>query len=349
MRECPSCGINMSDYHFNAKFCSVKCRHIKDQKERVKKSIEKYKDKPEVPECLICGYRGNNLTPHIAKAHKITTKEYKEKFNVDASKIYSTKYLKVLSDNISGERNPGYKHDGKLSPFSKNFVGYKDLSENDKENTISSMAKDAQKRCRENGNAPTTLEYYIKRGMNKSEARKALCDRQNTFTKEKCIEKYGKEEGLKVWKDRQERWQKTLNSKPIEEQERICRAKMCNGRGYSKISQEVFWQIYKEIEDDYKDIFFAELNMNAGIHQEYMHTCNNKKRYFFDFYIKDNNKIIEFDGSYWHGPKRGNQERDRLRNEQLIEEGFDIYHIKENDYRAEPEKIIKQCLNFLNK
>ena len=28
-------------------------------------------------------------------------------------------------------------------------------------------------------------------------------------------------------------------------------------------------------------------------------------QFFLDFYVKDNNKVIEFDGDYWHGEKRG--------------------------------------------
>lgn len=31
-----------------------------------------------------------------------------------------------------------------------------------------------------------------------------------------------------------------------------------------------------------------------------------RSTYFLDFYVEDNNKVIEFDGDYWHGEKRGN-------------------------------------------
>ena len=40
---------------------------------------------------------------------------------------------------------------------------------------------------------------------------------------------------------------------------------------------------------------------------EYMvYNEHTKTTYFLDFYIEDNNKVIEFDGDYWHGEKRGN-------------------------------------------
>jgi len=57
----------------------------------------------------------------------------------------------------------------------------------------------------------TKIEYYLYRGMSVEEAEKALSDRQTTFSKEICIEKYGENKGLKVWTERQEKWQKTIS------------------------------------------------------------------------------------------------------------------------------------------
>jgi hypothetical protein len=38
-----------------------------------------------------------------------------------------------------------------------------------------------------------------------------LKERQATFSLKKCISKYGEIEGLKIFEDRQKKWQKTLN------------------------------------------------------------------------------------------------------------------------------------------
>ena len=78
-------------------------------------------------------------------------------------------------------------------------------------------------------------KYY----WDEEEARKILAERQCTFSLQTCIDKYGKEEGTKIFNERQEKWQNTLSSKPFEELERIKKAKMLNGRGYSKISQKL--------------------------------------------------------------------------------------------------------------
>ena len=58
----------------------------------------------------------------------------------------------------------------------------------------------------------TQIEYYINKGFSKEESKKLLKERQTTFSLEKCIEKYGKEEGTKIFYKRQEKWHKTLYS-----------------------------------------------------------------------------------------------------------------------------------------
>lgn len=67
----------------------------------------------------------------------------------------------------------------------------------------------------------TSLTYYLNKGMTEKEAKHALSERQSTFSLEKCIKKYGEEEGLKRFNARQEKWQNTLNNKSDEEKEEI--------------------------------------------------------------------------------------------------------------------------------
>lgn len=68
---------------------------------------------------------------------------------------------------------------------------------------------------------PRCLEFWLEKGLSQSEAEKELSNFQIHFSKEICIKKYGKEEGLKIWKNRQDQWQKTLNSKSPEEIKQI--------------------------------------------------------------------------------------------------------------------------------
>lgn len=73
----------------------------------------------------------------------------------------------------------------------------------------------------------TRIEYWLKKGYTEEEAKKKLSERQRTFTKEKCIEKYGEVEGLKRWKIRQQKWQTTLKSKPRKVIDDINKRKSC--------------------------------------------------------------------------------------------------------------------------
>ena len=71
-------------------------------------------------------------------------------------------------------------------------------------------------------------------------------------------------------------------------------------------------------------------------------------RYFLDFYIKDNNKIIEFDGDYWHSEKRGNSAWEINRENSLKRLGFtNILRIKERDYKKNPSNEIAKCLEYI--
>lgn len=257
-----------------------------------------------------------------------------------------------------GEWNPSHSDEtksGRHSPFSMNFAGYDGLSDDEKRKRIEDLIEKQSKSLAENGNINCSLNYYLKRGMDVNEAKAALSERQRTFSLEKCIERYGKEHGYEVWKKRQEKWQTTMKSKPQEEIDRINALKASSSRfvaAYSKISQELFYKLMSHIENDFNEIYFAtrkfgDINEN-GNHEYKVLLEDRIHHYFLDFYIKDNNKVIEFDGDYWHGESRGNQERDKIRENDLNRLGFtNILHIKEHDYRANPEESVKKCLEFI--
>lgn len=70
-----------------------------------------------------------------------------------------------------------------------------------------------------------SLQYWLGIGLSEEHAKEELRKFQTKFSLSICIEKYGKEEGIEVWKDRQDRWQSTLNSKSDEEKEEINKKK----------------------------------------------------------------------------------------------------------------------------
>jgi hypothetical protein len=205
---------------------------------------------------------------------------------------------------------------------------------------------------------PVQIKYWINKGYSEVEAKKLVSERQKTFTLEKCIKKYGEEEGIKKWKSRQDKWQNTLKSKPLEEQIRINKAKFNNGVGFSKISQKIFWEIY-----NYNiatmvnlDVYFAELNKDendimdsSGTSHEYCLVDEYNKFYFLDFYIKKLNLLIEFDGDYWHNV-RGNKERDAIREKNILTvlPGLKIIRISEKEYKEKSSIILESIKNDIN-
>lgn len=88
----------------------------------------------------------------------------------------------------------------------------------------------------------------------------------------------------------------------------------------------------------------------AELNNEYRLNLGN--RFIFpDFINIKSKKIIEFDGTYWHGKyiiRNSNRLRDWQRDEIIQNNGFEVLHIKEEEYRNNKEYAIKKCLEFLN-
>ena len=85
----------------------------------------------------------------------------------------------------------------------------------------------------------------------------------------------------------------------------------------------------------------------------------------YDFVYKPTNKIIEFNGDYWHcNPKYYDKNYfhkhrkkyayeiwniDDIKTRKAIESGYEIKVVWENEYKQNPDKIIDECIKFLNK
>lgn len=284
------------------------------------KRVEQYKDKIEGEDyvvCEICGHIGANLSTHITNKHKMTTEEYKKQYN---KPIKSQK----LCDAVKGENNPAYQHGGKFSPFSDKFIHADSIDKDE-------FYQKVNKTRKENSNDSTTIDYWLKQtDGDLEEAQKLLTERQSTFSLEKCIQKYGEEGGKKRWNERQEKWMK--NNKKS---------------NFSKISQELFWAIYNQLEFK-EQIKFAELGEKYNNEHVLKLDDITVRPDFIDLI---QNKIIEFNGEYWHSEKRMsksiNKTREETRLNALQNYGYKILTIWEQDYKKNKDEIIKKCLDFL--
>lgn len=121
-----------------------------------------------------------------------------------------TEKWRAFCDRVSGSKNPGYAHGGRLSPWSKKSDHY---------------SEEAVKKANSNRKYNTRIDYYIEKGYTHSEAENFLKERQAVGRLSKFQERYGKEDGLKKWKERQRKWINTMNSKSKEEIDIINRKK----------------------------------------------------------------------------------------------------------------------------
>jgi len=109
---------------------------------------------------------------------------------------------------------------------------------------------------------------------------------------------------------------------------------------YSKISQTLFWEVYNKLNNK-NDIYFTELNSEYVIRIPLKYNHENIIM-MLDF--KQNNKIIEYNGNYWHS-----KEKDNLRYKILEDIGYEILIVTSDEYRRDKldENIINKCINFL--
>ncbi len=329
---CENCDNEFKSYNKNPKACSRKCTSaLQNQKLRDKKykeNEEKFKNVEDIPTCKICGYKSRSLSTHLIN-HNLTVAQYKEQYNANKSDIFHTSYLIELSTKIQGENNPGYKHGGKFSPYSKKFIKYENLTDAEKNIVIKEKFITLHETQSNNDNYTTNINYYLKQGLSEEDAAVALSKRQTTFSKEICIEKYGKEEGLKHWQNRQEKW---LKSYPKS--------------NYSKISQELFKEIDKHMCD--VEVYYAN-KFSDNKNDEYI--LKTKTSFIKpDFYVPSLSKIIEFDGDYWHQSNNaGTKSRDEKRDNEILDmyPSMNIYHVKEQHYRKNKQRIVEECLEFL--
>ena len=320
---------------------------IKSIRELQKERIDSLSRDIKCNECGKAFHRLSNLSQHIKKIHNILPKEY------------YLKYMMKENDHINckecGKPN-GFRFDYGFNDFCSFSCSTSWYAKNT--NRVEVAMKTLAKRKEENPDyhlSTSQERYWILKGFTETEAKQKVHERQKTFSKEIMIEKHGEEDGIKKWTERQEKWQTTLLNKSPEELERIARAKMGNGKGYSAISQELFDGIMFELPINLKAYYATRFNDDIKSsfkdNWEYMIMTEEKKMMFLDFYIPSINLCIEFDGDYWHGEERGNKDRDRLREKAIIIENpnIKIYHIKEGDYRENKQVTIDYCVDLIKK
>lgn len=278
-------------------------------------------------------------------------KEYYLKNNVSEEEAEKLKNAKVkiaankISKKISGELNG--MHSSKTSQEKRNSISprniafyerkYPELS-HDEHLKLQKEFFEKNRLAVKNAIKPTNIEYYLNQGMDEDEAREALHDRQATFSLYKCVQQYGETKGLEIFNNRQKIWnkklQKTFNSGKFTQ---------------SPVARELF-NLIKE-----------NLNLIDSVEEKYIFNASLHKGYLFDFCYK--NKLIEFNGDYWHanplfyGPKsfikaknkraESIWEYDNIKIKTAKDQGYDVLTIWESEYRNDKEATLQKCIDFI--
>jgi len=358
---CKNCGTNYTSSSMNSQFCTIDCRKefkVKDGKEPDKDYVI----------CKICSRATSNVTGvHLRNHPGWTAERYKKEFPgipVIASNVLeritegSKKAGALMSEPhhrerqskmMLGEKNPMHKSNTtdeerrSVSPFSPDF--YLKKFPNITQEEAEAMAKD---KLSENAIISwVKKEYWMNKGYTEEEAIKIISKKQATFSLEKCIEKYGKQEGIKKWEERQKKWK----YKVFNDTTHI-------SRGYSKISEEFIGSLL----DVLNKMGYPNSDILHGKNEKFIRTKEGNV-YKYDLVFSNLKKIIEFNGDFWHAnpnlfesnylnkPKNMTAkeiwEYDAEKKKTAESHGYTVFTLWEGDYRQDKTMAIKKCLDYL--
>lgn len=314
-------------------FCSTKCsrQHASEQKYTGIEGVDYIV-------CPLCDLRTRQFTPDHARMHG-----YKSIQEMAMDNNIS----KITCDNKAalglGEKNGAFSHGGKFSPWSKNFIhGYDEQKHQVKIKQHKSLLKNSPEKFKNN------LAYWIKETNGNIEEAKKLHKKFQTRDMDWFVTKYGEEEGKKRYALKTKRWINTMHSKSDDEKLRINKLKAAGIGTKSKAELEVAESLAK---------------VGIKIERQFLLKRTKDKWYYFDFNY--GNKIIEYNGDYWHcnpalyessyynkRTKKTASEmwtRDLIKQQFAIDHGFEVMVIWECDYNKDKQKVIQECINFLTK
>jgi hypothetical protein len=193
----------------------------------------------------------------------------------------------------------------------------------------------------------TRIEHYLAKGLTTEEAQKALFERQLKNGLNYYISKYGLENGTKKYNKRIEEY-----GKKIKAHRKKHPVKWANsGKRYSDSSKRFFDSIINVLPELKKmKIYYAD-------NEYFLWDKINKRIYFYDFYVKELNLIIEYHGLVWH-PKERTQpgwksiymkessevvyDKDKYKEQLVINHGIDIIVIYEDEITVKKQQIINE-------
>jgi hypothetical protein len=165
------------------------------------------------------------------------------------------------------------------------------------------------------------------------------------LTKENLIKKYGKVEGMERYNKKRLDWSETMMKK---------RKKGEINNTVSSVSKQQI-QLVEMIKDNGIPLYYY--NENELV------ISDTDNGYYCLYDITYNNKIIEYNGDYWHcnpnifesnekNPSTNMRakevwDKDKRKAELARREGYDIMYVWESEFLEDPKSIVDKCIDFL--
>ena len=306
-------------------------------------------------------YPGKTIEDYISEfpnAPLVCEKTSNRLSEVMSSFMNRPEIKEYYSNLFKGDKNPNAKcntteeYRKSISPFSKSFKKYDGMTDEEKEKQIREYLQ-----CDRDDRNTNQIKYWIKKGYSEEEAKQKVSERQSTFTLEKCIEKYGEEDGIKRYTERQTKWSAKVEA-------------MYQQGMFSKVPLTQNSSIFSKFEKDMVDSIIDELDLNIDDINCYKNSqfqlsnvndkCGNK---IFSYDFKFGNKIIEFNGDFWHmNPDMYDSdyvhpysnlsaeekwEIDEIKLNCAFQNGYEILTIWEQEYNENKKATIQKCVDFL--
>lgn len=308
----------------------------KNQFKRIRKGEYSVEDLKH--ECFLCHNRfktPEGVAKHLRETHNYTDEDLGEYYNTYCRK--------------PGDSGGKCRYCGKPTSFQGIVHGYSDFCYNTdcnvrwyNENTDRLVkAGDGIKEAMASGDVtPSQIGYWLKQGYSQDEAEALLRERQTTNSITSIIQREGCtiEEAKVIRRNITRKWLKSRTT----------------GLNWSKISQELFWALWKRIKPFYLpcDVYFAtfdEGEEDTSRNREYRIKTESSYR-LADFFIESEDLSIEFDGAFHHSADSWRGARyDEKRDEEILRArpNHRILHVRETDYRKDPQSVITACINFI--
>lgn len=241
---------------------------------------------------------------------------------------------------IERTHNPGYQHDGTLSPFSKDFKGYQGLSEEEKIKIIRTRntSKDRPDYYERGLDQAKTnqIGFWLKQGYSEAEAKLKIKSRQNTRSYKTQCKLYGEVEGKKRVLASNKKWINSLMANP-ENSIKLSKGRLKGAHAFistSTISLELFNFLNDKLKDKYECLY--------GDNEKFI-SFEDGTYCQLDFYIPELKAAVEYDGAIWHQ----DIEKDKLRDKKLQALGIRIYRVPSHVYTDAPENTANNILNWI--